>query len=231
MRFVLACLVRMFSVANSVAYVPYHLWNEADPRITAIIQSSLSDYRHEMLLQNSCGIPIHQQHGSLDDNVPPNHSRRLSLLLSQAGCPSEYVELPGRGHYFDGVLTTRSLVDFYTKALEGGAAGIPEPSTFEFVIANPASMGSKFGVVVDQLTSPGSLGHIKAEYKAAEKTWFLRTSNIHRLHFTSDAKDKWSSSVIAIDGNELQLYRGVDMSAQWLVRMDTGSWKVWRGFL
>ncbi|KAL8918961.1 MAG: hypothetical protein Q9208_007071 [Pyrenodesmia sp. 3 TL-2023] len=172
-----------------------------------------------MLLQNSCGIPIHQQHGSLDDNVPPNHSRRLSLLLSRVGCPSEYVELPGRGHYFDGVLTAQSLVDFYTEAPEGGTAGILESSTFEFVAANPASMGSKFGVVVDRLTSPGSLGQINAEYVAAENTWFLHTSNIHRLHLTSDAKDDRSSSVIAIDGNELRLYRDVEMSAQ--------CWSVW----
>ncbi|KAL8960675.1 MAG: hypothetical protein Q9193_002659, partial [Seirophora villosa] len=218
------------ALLNGAAYVPYHFWHEADPRITAVIQSSLSDYRHELLLENSCGVPVHQQHGGLDDNVPPSHSRRLSLLLRQIGCPSEYVELPGQGHYFDGVMTTQSLLGFYSRILEDPATENPEVSIFELVVANPASTGSKKGIVVDQLRSSGTPGRIKAEHNADTKTWLFQTSNIRRLHFVSDAKRNWTLSKMVIDGNDIKLLGNIAMSDQWLVRLDTGSWTVCLNF-
>lgn len=213
------------------AYVSYHFWHESDPKITAVIQSSLSDFRHEMLLENSCGIPVHQQHGSLDDNVPPSHSRRLHLLLSLVGCPSKYVELPGKGHWFEGIMTTQSLLDFYDRILEDEATERSMPSSFDFVVVNPATTGSKRGVVVDQLVSPGSLGRVRAKYEAVANNWRLQTSNVQRLHFTTDATDDWSSSEITIDGSRIQMLEHVPISRQWIVRSKDGSWKVWQALL
>lgn len=210
------------------AYVPYQFWHEADPRITAILQSSLWDYRHELLLSNSCGIPIHLQHGSSDDNVPPIHSRRMSLLLSQAGCSSEYTELPGKDHYFEGIMTTRNLLDFYDNLLDGKAADQSVFSSFSFVVANPATMGAKGGIIVDQLTSSGFLGKVEATFVEDTRTWLMNTSNIHRLHFAPAAIDKWMGANIFIDGFGIQLFEGVSLSSQWLVHQDDGSWKVCR---
>ncbi|KAL9029481.1 MAG: hypothetical protein Q9196_002281 [Gyalolechia fulgens] len=181
-------------------------------------RSSLSDYRHELLLLNSCGIPVHQQHGSLDDNVPPSHSRRLNLLLSMLGCPSEYTELPGKGHYFDGVMTTQNLLKFYDTVLEGEAADLSVSSSFGFVVADPASMGAKGGLVVDQLLSSGSLGRVIAEFVADTRTWRVHTSNIQRLHFAQAASDKWLGTNIFIDGVDIRLLEDVPMSTQWLMR-------------
>ena len=64
----------------------------------------MSSYRHEILLEN-LDSPILQQHGSADDNVPVFHSRRLFQLQSQVSLAADktaYVELEGRGHWFDG---------------------------------------------------------------------------------------------------------------------------------
>ncbi|KAL9005709.1 MAG: hypothetical protein Q9188_001522 [Gyalolechia gomerana] len=208
------------------AYVPYHFWYEADPRITAILHSSLSDYRHELLLLNSCGITVHQQHGSLDDNVPPSHSRRLSLLLSEVGCPSEYTELPGKGHYFEGVMTTQNLLEFYNNILEGEAADHSVPSSFGFVVADPASMGAKGGLVVDQLLSSGLLGRVKAEFLASTRTWHLHTSNIRRIHFAPATIRNWLGTKIYINGFRIQLWEDVPVSSQWLILLNNGSCKV-----
>lgn len=123
-------------------------------------------------------------------------------------------------------MTTPPLLEFYDRILEDGTVLEAEPLTVDFVVANPGSTGSKCGIVVDQLTSPASTGKIKAEYSADGKTWLLRTSNIHRLHFTSGPKFHWSRSGIAIDGNDVRLLEEVPLSGQWLVRLDTGSWKV-----
>lgn len=208
------------------AYVPYSFWHEAQPRVTSIIQSSLSDYQHELLLQNGCGIPVHQQHGSLDDNVPPSHSRRLSQLLVQIGCPSKYVELPGKRHYFQGVMTTQTLLSFYSRILEGKAAEQSTPTSFETVVANPASTGSKGEIVVDQLVSPGLLGRVKAEYTANARTWRLQTLNVQRLHLAPEAIKEWVRTKISIDNTSIQLRGDVPLSSQWLVHLNNGSWKV-----
>lgn len=208
------------------AYVPYLFWHEVDPGIYAILQSALADYRHELLLENGCGIPIHQQHGSLDNNVPPFHSRRLSQIQSQIDCPSEYVELPGKGHWFEGVMTTQTLLDFYAKVLGDRPAAASLSSSFDIVVANPGTMGSKGGIIVDQLTAPGRTGRIKAECDVKQSIWHLKTSNIHRLHFSAEAARDWTQSGLVVDGKKLELLRNVPLAGQWLVHGPNESWEV-----
>ena len=209
-----------------IAYVPYLFWQEADPLVTAILQHALADYRHELLLENGCCIPIHQEHGTLDDNVPPLHSRRLSQLLLQAGCTSDYVELPGGGHWFKGVMTTPSLLRFYDEILGDQPAAKPLSSSFGMAIANPGTMGSKGGIVVDQLKSPGRAGRIKAVYNASSSSWHLWTSNIHRLHFSTAAGHDWMHSDLVIDGHKVELLQDVSLSGQWLINLQKNSWEV-----
>jgi predicted peptidase len=82
-------------------YVSYEFWQPADPRRTAIIGASLNSYRHELLMANTRGIPIQQQHGEVDDDVPAYHSRFLAQQLYLAGANSNYNELPGENHWFE----------------------------------------------------------------------------------------------------------------------------------
>ncbi|KAL8712818.1 MAG: hypothetical protein Q9220_003026 [cf. Caloplaca sp. 1 TL-2023] len=198
-----------------------------DPSISAIIQRSLLDFRHESLLENSYGIPVHQEHGSVDDNVPTSHSRRLRLLLSQIGCPSTYVELPGKNHWFEGIMTTRTLIEFYNHVLDSPSKQDFPRSGFTMVIANPGTMGSMHGIIVDQLISPDQPGRIRLTHDNDTYTRSLSTSNIHRLHFAVDAPDRygWLHSRLSIDGTDVEEHEDIQAS-QWLTRSPDGSWKV-----
>ncbi|KAL8872627.1 MAG: hypothetical protein Q9174_001767 [Haloplaca sp. 1 TL-2023] len=218
--------VTAFPALTTLAYVPYQFWHEVDPAITALLQTSLVDYRHELLLQNVCDIPIHIQHGSLDDNVPPSHSRKMSMLLSQLQCPYEYIELPGKGHWFEGVMTTPSLVAFYNHVLE---RDIPECSAsrpFTVVIANPSTLASRRGIFVDQLTSPDICGRITGILDPEADIWHLQTLNIHRLHFSA-IHGGWIRSHFTIDGSSLKLAEHVPIAHQWLVHLADGSWEIY----
>ena len=76
-------------------YVPYTMWHGSEPSLSSVLSRSRSTYQHELLVGNLAGIPVAQQHGADDDNVPAFHGRLMHELLGQAGWPSEYEELPG----------------------------------------------------------------------------------------------------------------------------------------
>ncbi|KEF54672.1 uncharacterized protein A1O9_09114 [Exophiala aquamarina CBS 119918] len=166
-------------------YVPFHLWQEADPLQSAILQTARGNYRHELLVDNLVGLPILQQHGSADDNVPVYHSRLMNALLAQVGHQANYSEIPGWGHWVDGSMTTRSMKDLYFNHLTCKTARKQVPSRFSFVVPNSHDMGSRHGVFVDQLLSPDRMGKIDVVITETERgvQWQLKTTNIRRLRF------------------------------------------------
>jgi predicted esterase len=165
-------------------YVPYVLWTEADALQGAILQASRTNFRHELLVENLRGIPVFQQHGSADDNVPAYHSRLMNSLLASTGQQAEYSEIAGAGHWFDGIMTTKPMMDFYIQHLVANGKNISTPDSFTFVVPNSHDMGSKFGIVVDQLSTPDRLGRllVTAEPHDSHTRWHIRTENIHRFH-------------------------------------------------
>ena len=205
-----------------LAYVPYHLWHESDPRLTAILQASLVSYRHELLTANLAGKPILQQHGDADDNVPIYHSRRMSLLISQSNWASKYVELSGKGHWFDGVMTTEALQKFYNRSLQDASSSTETLQQFTFVVPSTGNLGSRAGIVVDQLLSPDQLGKIEVTVDRASLEWWFKTSNILRFHFSTDEWDGIQPKYISIDSTPSILVQ----DSHWLIRQRNGSWKV-----
>jgi predicted esterase len=183
------------------SYVPYQFWRSMDPRKRAVIEASANSYRHELLASNAKGIPIFQQHGSADDNVPAYHSRLMSQLLSESAWESEYSELPGQGHWFDGILTTDGLQKFYREQLRNPKL-TSDYSNFELVVANPGDMGSKGGVEVLYLEDPGQLGKIHASLDHNRTTWSFKTENV--LAFQIDDK-KGNVKEVKIDGQKVTL--------------------------
>lgn len=139
-------------------YVPYQMWREADSGVRHVLDSCLQSYRHELLVGTFDGIPTLIQHGAADDNVPAYHSRRMNQLIIQSNkeAPPTYVELEGKGHWFDGVMTTLQLRDFYAHILDLEALRPALPQSFSVVVSNPADMGSRGGLVVDQLRAQTS---------------------------------------------------------------------------
>lgn len=202
-------------------YVPYDLWRPLDPSIRALLETSLSSYRHERLLPNARHIPILQQHGSVDDNVPAFHSRLMSLLIQQAEASSDYVELDGENHWFDGIMTTKPLTSFYKQYLDGTRSLVNLPSNFNLVVANPANMGSKHGISVLQLLRHGQLGKVEVSFSASEPKCFIRTSNVLSLRLPAIYA---RTHDLVVDGQPLQLSALSDGVDLWL--STSGSWQV-----
>ncbi len=172
------------------------------------------------------GIPILQQHGNLDNNVPAFHSRRLSQLISQHGHPSKYVELQGKGHWFDGVMTTTYLRKYYHEILTQGSIKPELPGRFNIVTANPANLGSRRGIIIDQLVTPGQLGRIEIEHCSKSSTWTCKTSNILRFHISTRYMEDIVPCTFHVDGCLLDVPLSNILTESWFLRSVEGSWKV-----
>lgn len=181
--------------ASIQKYVPYELWQPADPRRTSIISASLNSYRHEMLMANAQGVPIQQQHGEIDDNVPAYHSRFLAQQFQLAGGDSSFNEASGQNHYWDGVMTTPPLVNFYYNFTRSTERLPRELYDFSIVIGDPGDMGSKGGVRVMQLDDPGQYGRVHVRGRR------VKTSNVLSIEFGTPF---WKDAVV-IDDQTLDL--------------------------
>lgn len=205
-------------------YVPYTLWRTADPARTAVVQSALSSYRHEALLPNAKGIPLLQQHGGADDNVPVYHSRLMSQLIREAGANSSYIELAGKPHYWDGVYTTNPLREFYQKQLDDDSNEQEQAwalHEFSLVTANPGDTGSKQGVKVLQLDIPGRIGRIDVLFDPSTLECVIRTMNMRMFSLP------WyfeNCGILCVDGQALPASMLQYSSSRSLVRQ-AGVWR------
>ena len=153
-----------------------------------------------LLLANAAGIPILQQHGANDTNVPAYHSRLMHMLLEETGWSSHYVELPDEGHWFDEVMTTSILLKFYDNSVR--LRKKQTPSTFEMYIPSSGDMASRGGIYVDQLQSPDTFGRLRVEVDS-QGVWHVRTHNIHRLHLSANICAVKDTIVLALDDTEI----------------------------
>ncbi|KAI4621817.1 hypothetical protein J4E80_004190 [Alternaria sp. BMP 0032] len=188
--------------ASIQVYVPYHLWQPADPGRTAVISASLNNYRHEMLMPNAHGIPVQQQHGEIDDNVPAYNGRLLAEQLYRTGVSSgitgakaSYNEVAGANHWFDGVMTTPALVDFYYTQARNTDILPRKMEHFLIMVGDPGDMGSKNGIQVKKLEDPGRYG------KVGVRGHIIKTFNVQELEFNPAF---WKETV-TIDGHEMRL--------------------------
>lgn len=212
--------------SSSENYVPYSMWREASPLVGSIVHNSRISYRHELLLANMTGIPIHQQHGAKDDNVPAYHSRLLSSLLHESGCSSQYIELPDRGHWFEGAMTTKSLQDFYSSVLNLGNLKKQIPEAFEFIIPNSGDIGSRVGIIVDQLQLPDIPGRLRVRRDDNIHTWHIETSNIHRMHFQLDYPHVQPPRVVSVDSRSIPMPSPSDGVHPMTLVRHNGTWLI-----
>lgn len=208
-------------------YVPYTMWTEADPLQTAITWTARANFRHELLVENIANIPMLQQHGSADDNVPPYHSRLMSSLRSQTSVRSDYVELPGKEHWWEGAMTTQPLTEFYERYLDGSAPTRLAPNSFVVVYPNSDDIGSS--IIVDQLESPDRLGRIEVNTKFDGEcgAWVAQTTNIRRLHLDLDLLSSlgYKLSTIFLDDTEISYDTATLYNTTTLLRSRSGVWE------
>jgi predicted esterase len=201
-------------------YVPYELWRPADPRKVAIVQSGLNRYRHELLLANAKDIPILQQHGSEDDNVPAYHSRLMHQLLSQNDAGSKYHEMKGKPHYWDGVFTTPHLYDFYERHLNQSPSMKPLLN-FTVVSANPADTGPKNGLEILLLMTPGQLGSVQVMLAGHRSSCALHTNNVRQLRIPASTSH---CDTLSIDSTTMEPVNGSESIV--VKRHADGRWAV-----
>lgn len=92
-------------------------------------------------------------------------------------------EVPGKGHWFDGVVDDDDLQPFLTKHLS--ARFKPElPQEFSLFTMNPASSGSRGGLRIMSLEVPFDIGRIIVKVDFPEPgTWTIETLNVRRLRY------------------------------------------------
>ncbi|KAF9966330.1 hypothetical protein BGZ70_002655 [Mortierella alpina] len=175
----------------------------------AIAEASIIEFDNDVHMSNTVGIPILARTGGADDNVPPLNSRKL-VRLGQENAHNlsalSLSEIPGAGHWFEGVLHDDVMQAFLKQHLHDNTiahsekqenramvvAHLPFPSEFEITVSNPAGMGSKGGIQVEQLRIPYRKGCVKVKILQDEprgeghdlsNTWIVESSNIRRLRF------------------------------------------------
>ena len=220
-KVIAAAVVSAYSSIQN--YVPYTFWHSAEPAKEHLVQAALLPYRHELLLENAKDIPVLQQHGSADDNVPVYNARLMSQRIHQAGADSQYFEVPGAGHFWNGVMSTAPLKYFFNKHLdrhkESEATTPLHLRDFTLVVADPGAMGSKNGVKVLALSAQGKLGKVSMTFDPLTRVCLFRTVNVWYLQLPRRYDD---CSWIDFDGQSITLTPQSD--ADIILRRSSDGW-------
>eukprot|EP01121_Diplochlamys_sp_Union-15-3_P019133 TRINITY_DN7129_c0_g1_i1.p1 TRINITY_DN7129_c0_g1~~TRINITY_DN7129_c0_g1_i1.p1 ORF type:complete len:874 (+),score=148.91 TRINITY_DN7129_c0_g1_i1:71-2692(+) len=183
-------------------YVPFMIrvsYDWIDPVLQGLLRSSIAEYYSDLYTPNLVGIPTIVRMGGDDEVVPPWHLRRIARLLNQLNSNLTFVnvsEVPGQGHWFDGVVDDAVLQRFYDQHMLFPV--LPDiPKSFEVRTLNPSSSGSRGGIQILQLLTPYKLGKITVDV-AGNNTWSMKTYNVRRFGFAS-IKGRSLPSTIQVD--------------------------------
>jgi hypothetical protein len=208
-----------------IDYVPFTMWRDTEPSLASVLHISRQSFKHELLLDNVVGIPILQQHGSDDDNVPAYHSRLMHQLTWETEWLSEYHELPHHGHWFNGVLTTPPLREFYFYHALGEQRRNLLPAEYSMIIPTSGDMGSRGGIAVDQLQNPDRFGHIRVVRDTTQQIWHLKTRNIHRFHLLPAGMRAAYPAMVFVDDSTTPFDVPIaEADSTWFVQTATGLW-------
>ncbi|KAF8948106.1 hypothetical protein BGZ47_006514 [Haplosporangium gracile] len=228
---------------NIKQYVSFSGWlsnSYTDAHLRGILESSIIEFDNDVHMSNTVGIPILARTGSVDDNVPPFHSRRMVRLGQENAHNTSAIrlsEVPGQGHWFTGVLQDAVMTVFLQTHLHDTLVTLANesqtgeevktvvrplfPDTCVITVINPAGMGSKCGIQVEQLHIPYRKGTIKLEVMKGDHggklpTWIMVTTNIRRftfsnLHLALQQQRHGRIGKLVIDGTTFDL-TGRDLS-------------------
>ncbi|KAJ3196267.1 hypothetical protein HK101_009532 [Irineochytrium annulatum] len=190
-------------------YTPYYMRvgdAYADPMFRGIMESSIAENDVDLYAANMAGVPIMARTGGNDDNVPPLNTRRLVRLVNEWNRNPVSVnisEVPGQGHWFEGVVGDDILQEFLDRHLDPNLnPGLPHPKipeAFTLSTLNPASTGSKGGIRILQLEVPYRLATIRVHQIGTH--WILNTTNVRRFGFFS-RKNEVKIDTWSIDGTD-----------------------------
>ncbi|EFA78494.1 transmembrane protein [Heterostelium album PN500] len=192
-----------------------------DPFVRFILDASIGDYNNDMYIGNLANIPLLARFGSIDDNVPPYHLRRMVRLYdeinhnSSAGIISE---VPGEGHWFNGVVDDAFMQAFFNAHVNTNIPSLA--TTFTVTTLNPATSGPKGGISIVQFLQPYRVAKIKVTQQTSSN-WVLITQNVRRFGFDSHFGQK--PTTVVIDGQQFS-YAALPNSHY--CQLNPGKWQV-----
>lgn len=201
------------------------MWHNTDSLLASMFYRARQDFKHELLVDNFAGIPVYQQHGASDDNVVVYHSRLMHRLLQESGSPSKYHEVPGKNHWYTGIMTSDFLKDFYYTYVKRPNATNLLPPRFSVTVPPAGHMGSRGGIYADQSHTPDRAGSIDVERDMANGgVWKLKTRNIRRFHLETGAIRSQVPLYIQIDGSTKFPVTPSNSTTTWYTQDDAGKW-------
>lgn len=119
-------------------YVPYSLWSSSP--LSLIDRPEYDVIRNISMFD---GVKCHVRHGMADDNVPIYHSRLLKTLIADIVLE----QVPGKGHWWTGVLAEGKIKEFVEARLLENR--ISQPRSFTLLSwGRPIQKG---GLIITQL--------------------------------------------------------------------------------
>ncbi len=144
------------------------------------------------LVENLLNLPVVVLHGGEDEVVPPFHSRLMADIMSRYGVKFRYIEVPKKGHWWNGVLD-------HDEAWKELLSLKVERKEKTFVTFSLDVSDSAFGIKILEVERPFEKAKFTVTY---DKSANIKTENIRALVLT-----KFRGEVI-IDGNIIRDYRG-----------------------
>ena len=150
-----------------------------EPALRGVLDATLAGSAVDAVASNLCCMRSLLRVGAVDEAVPPYHVRRIARLLE--GCPSEYEEVPSKGHWWwdtavandGGTVNDESLRKFFAEAFSSHDEC---PVGYEHVTTNVDAVLGSCGFRVEQQVVPFRTSRVAL---IADRS--LRTQNVRRL--------------------------------------------------
>lgn len=162
----------------------------SDASLRALLAVSSAEYNTDMYVGNLLGIPFLARVGSADDNVPPTNLRKFVRLLKEnemyhnVSSVVGLSEIPGKGHWFDGVVDDDVLQKFFDKYLHPGHGKPRLPRKFSMFTMNPASSSSRGGLRILQQDVPFESSKLRVTRDVQKPgAWLIQTENVRRFRY------------------------------------------------
>ncbi|KYQ88207.1 hypothetical protein DLAC_10893 [Tieghemostelium lacteum] len=186
-------------------YTPFFLklgYSWADPYLRFLLEASISEYNSDLYSPHLINLPLLVRMGSVDENVPPTHLRRMNRLYGQLrhnNTAGEVSEIRGEGHWFSGVVDDEIMQQFFNHYQLSSLPTL----TNRFVVTtlNPSSFESKGGISIQQLLIPYRISKIQVSISTVNSSqWTLTSENVARFGFVTTYP--YRPATIILDGQQ-----------------------------